>query len=101
MAVNKHFHSSNYQAIASEQSLVADLVAEAMDYGKKQTTKNARKSAYKDVVQGTTKNLTTAREKKESEIRTLARNYVVNKWLLTFDENSFKQFLDKLTDKMI
>ena len=53
------------------------------------------------MVQGTTKNLTTAREKKESEIRTLARNYVVNKWLLTFDENSFKQFLDKLTDKMI
>ena len=30
MAVNKHFHSSNYQAIASEQSLVADLVAEAI-----------------------------------------------------------------------
>ena len=30
MAVNKHFHTSNYHAIASEQSLVADLVAEAI-----------------------------------------------------------------------
>ena len=64
-------------------------------------TKNARKSAYKDIVQGTTKNLTNAREKKESEIRTLARNYVVKKWLQTFDDNSFKQFLEKITDKMI
>ena len=34
MAVNKHFHTSNYQAIASEQNLVADLVAEAIQiYG--------------------------------------------------------------------
>ena len=30
MAVNKHFHTSNYHAIASEQNLVADLVAEAI-----------------------------------------------------------------------
>ena len=30
MAVNKHFHTNNYQAIASEQNLVADLVAEAI-----------------------------------------------------------------------
>jgi len=30
MAVNKHFHTSNYQGTAAEQSLVADLVAEAI-----------------------------------------------------------------------
>ena len=30
MSVNKHFHTSNYHAIASEQNLVADLVAEAI-----------------------------------------------------------------------
>ena len=34
MAVNKHFHTSNIQAIASEQNLYADLVAEAIQiYG--------------------------------------------------------------------
>ena len=34
MAVNKHFHTSNYHAIASEQNLYADLVAEAIQiYG--------------------------------------------------------------------
>ena len=103
---DKRFHDYGgvtYDFIKRNQFMVftKSLVAEAMDYGKKQTTKNARKSAYKDVVQGTTKNLTTAREKKESEIRTLARNYVVKKWLQTFDDNSFKQFLEKITDKMI
>lgn len=82
-------------------AITKSLVTEAMDYGKIEATKNARKSAYKDAVQGTTKNLTTAREKKESEIRNHARNYVVKKWLLSYNENSFKQFLDKLTHKMI
>ena len=30
MAVNKHFHTSNNQGTAAEQSLIADLVAEAI-----------------------------------------------------------------------
>jgi len=30
MAVNKHFHTSGAHAIATEQSLYADLVAEAI-----------------------------------------------------------------------
>ena len=30
MAVNKHFHTNGVSAIASEQSLYADLVAEAI-----------------------------------------------------------------------
>ncbi len=30
MAVNKHFHTSGYAAITSEQNLIADLVAEAI-----------------------------------------------------------------------
>ena len=34
MAVNKHFHTSGVSAVASEQSLYADLVAEAIQiYG--------------------------------------------------------------------
>ena len=34
MAVNKHFHTSNNQGTAAEQSLIADLVAEAIQiYG--------------------------------------------------------------------
>ena len=103
---DKRFHDYGgvtYDFIKRNKLMVftKSLVAEAMDYGKKQTTKNARKSAYKDAVQGTTKNLTTAREKKESEIRTLARNYVVQKWLLEFDDKTFNEFLNKLTDKMI
>jgi len=77
------------------------LVAEAMEYGKKQNLDSKRKSAYKDAVQGTQKNLKTAREKKEETIRNSARNYVVQKWLLKYDEESFKQFLGKITDKMI
>ena len=77
------------------------LVEEAMEFGRKKTRKNTRDSAYKDVVMGTTNNLTSAREKKETEVRAFARNYVVKKWLLTFDDKTFKQFLNKLTDKMI
>jgi len=103
---DKRFHDYGgvtYDFIKRNQLMMftKSLVAEAMDYGKKETIKNTRKSAYKDVVLGTNKNLTTAREKKESEIRTLARNYVVMKWLLTFDDKSFNEFLQKLTDKMI
>ena len=32
MAVNKHFHTNGVSAIASEQSLYADLVAEAIHH---------------------------------------------------------------------
>jgi len=63
--------------------------------------KQTRKSAYKDAVLGSTNNLKNTREKKEARIRTSARNYVVQKWLNSFDDESFNEFVQKLTDKMI
>jgi hypothetical protein len=103
---DKRFHDYGgvtYDFIKRNELMVFTkvLVAEAMEYGKKQNLDSKRKSAYKDAVQGTQKNLKTAREKKEETIRNSARNYVVQKWLLKYDEESFKQFLGKITDKMI
>jgi len=77
------------------------LVKEAMDYGNKENLKGKRDSAYKDVVLGTSKNLTNAREKQQSNIRASARNYVVKKWLKKYDEDEFIIFLKNINVNMI
>lgn len=78
-----------------------ELVNEAMEYGKKQVLQGTRDSAYADVINNTTTKLKNARNKKEFNIRQNARNYVVKKWLNTFDEESFEIFLENINDKMI
>lgn len=103
---DKRFHDYGgvtYDFIKRNQLLVftKSLVAEAMEFGKKDAMKQTRKSAYKDAVLGSTNNLKNTREKKEAMIRTSARNYVVQKWLNSFDDESFNEFVQKLTDKMI
>ena len=77
------------------------LVEEAMEYGKKEGVKGLRKSMYDDAIQGSNKNYTNAKQKKESEIRNYARTYVVKKWLNSFEEKQFDKFLKTITDKML
>jgi hypothetical protein len=77
------------------------LVDEAMEYGKKNSIKEIRKSTYADVIQSGNKNYNDAKEKRESIIRSSARNYVVQKWLNSFSEESFNKFLDTIDQKMI
>jgi len=77
------------------------LVAEAMAYGKKNSIKEIRKSTYADVIQKSNNNYKDAKEKRESIIRSSARNYVVKKWLNSFTQESFDKFLDTITHKMI
>ena len=81
--------------------LSKSLVEEAMKYGKKEQLKKSRNSAYKDALIGGHKNLNDAREKKEAMIRSYARTYVVQKWLNTFDDESFAKFLEKVDRNMI
>lgn len=81
--------------------LSKSLVEEAMKYGKKEQLNKSRDSAYKDALIGGNKNLNNAREKKEAMIRSYARTYVVKKWLNTFDDESFSQFIDKVDRNMI
>tara|TARA_R110000772_G_scaffold103249_2_gene204184 strand:+ start:543 stop:1379 length:837 start_codon:yes stop_codon:yes gene_type:complete len=77
------------------------LVAEAMAFGKKNSIKEIRKSTYADVIQKSNKNYNNAKEKRESIIRNSARNYVVQKWLNSFTEETFNKFLETIDHKMI
>lgn len=77
------------------------LVEEAMEYGKKESVKEIRKSTYADVIQSSNKNYNNAKEKKDSVIRNSARNYVVQKWLNSFSEESFNKFLLTIDHNMI
>tara|TARA_B110000093_G_C12920581_1_gene388990 strand:- start:461 stop:1267 length:807 start_codon:yes stop_codon:yes gene_type:complete len=77
------------------------LVEEAMEYGKKESVKEIRKSTYADVIQSSNKNYNNAKEKKDSVIRNSARNYVVQKWLNSFSEESFNKFLLAIDHNMI
>ena len=53
------------------------------------------------MIQSTNKNYNNAKEKKESVIRNSARNYVVQKWLNSFSEESFNKFLLTIDHNMI
>ena len=77
------------------------LVEEAMNFGKKNSIKEIRKSTYADVIQKSNKNYNNAKEKRESVIRNSARNYVVQKWLNSFTEETFNKFLETIDHKMI
>ena len=77
------------------------LVEEAMNFGKKNSIKEIRKSTYADVIQKSNKNYNNAKEKRESIIRNSARNYVVQKWLNSFTEETFNKFLETIDHKMI
>tara|TARA_B110000977_G_scaffold47091_1_gene63991 strand:+ start:710 stop:1546 length:837 start_codon:yes stop_codon:yes gene_type:complete len=77
------------------------LVEEAMEYGKRESVKEIRKSTYADVIQSSNKNYNSAKEKKDSVIRNSARNYVVQKWLNSFSEESFNKFLLTIDHNMI
>jgi hypothetical protein len=77
------------------------LVEEAMNFGKKNSIKEIRKSTYADVIQKSNKNYNNAKEKRESIIRNSARNYVVQKWLNSFTEETFNKFLETIDQKMI
>jgi hypothetical protein len=77
------------------------LVDEAMRYGKKNSLNEIRKSTYADVIQNSNKNYKDATEKKEAIVRSSARNYVVQKWLSTFTEETFDNFLLTINEKMI
>lgn len=77
------------------------LVEEAMNFGKKNSIKEIRKSTYADVIQKSNKNYNNAKEKRESIIRNSARNYVVQKWLNSFTQETFNKFLETIDHKMI
>ena len=72
-----------------------------MDYGKKLVSSNTKKSAIIDALNNTSNNVRNAREKKEYNIRQNARNYVVLKWLNSFNESEFKNFLNSINKQMI
>ena len=72
-----------------------------MAFGKKNSIKEIRKSTYADVIQKSNKNYNNAKEKRESIIRNSARNYVVQKWLNSFTEETFNKFLETIDHKMI
>ena len=46
-------------------------------------------------------NYNNAKEKRESIIRNSARNYVVQKWLNSFTQETFNKFLETIDHKMI
>ena len=103
---DKRFHDYGgvtYDFIKRNQLMIftKSLVAEAMEYGKKESVKEIRKSTYADVIQSTNKNYNNAKEKRESVIRNSARNYVVQKWLNSFSEESFNKFLLTIDHNMI
>lgn len=81
--------------------LTKELVDDAMAFGEKKCTENIRQSYYKDVVQNTSDKHKTAREKRESTIRSLARNYVVKTWLNSFDDKTWSEFLSKINIDML
>tara|TARA_R110000782_G_scaffold14635_1_gene43497 strand:+ start:3918 stop:4754 length:837 start_codon:yes stop_codon:yes gene_type:complete len=103
---DKRFHDYGgvtYDFIKRNQLMIftKSLVAEAMEYGKKESVKEIRKSTYADVIQSTNKNYNNAKEKREGVIRNSARNYVVQKWLNSFSEESFNKFLLTIDHNMI
>ena len=82
-------------------TITKELVDKAMDYGQVKCTEQIRESFYKDVIQNTNQNHKTEREKKESTIRALARNYVVKTWLSSFNESDWSKFLSKINIDML
>ena len=103
---NEHFSDGGnvtYDFIKRNNLLpiTKNLVQEAMDYGKKLVSSNTKKSAIIDALNNTSNNVRDAREKKEYNIRQNARNYVVLKWLNSFNESEFKNFLNSINKQMI
>lgn len=82
-------------------TMTKESIDEAFNYGKKKSLENVREGFLKDVINSTSDNHLKAREAKERQIRSHARNFVVKKWLDSFSKEKWDNFLSKITPDMI
>lgn len=103
---DKNFHdygSVTFNFIKRNKLIVFsnELITESLNYAKNENNKDLANYAHTDALLDTNKNLSKAFEKKDFEIQTYSRNYIVKKWLNSFNDKSFDEFINKLDSKMI